>query len=523
MDIIKAAIDLMSSKREEPKPKKGPAKFTPIDLKTYNRGMDTSAKSDNTKVVRQPIMSVKQANALRAEKNAAELARRQQAIATSYAARNKPFSTKQLAEETGAIGDKLRLFPNDPNSFIDEYLNPGVMIGDMASGLGSLPEDVKKGRIGKAALSVAAPLSVGALGGLGRAKTNAQFLNEVLNPIAGSSELISKIGGKKAASLIEKINAFPEWSPFSAKPEVKELTKVHKDWVKRFSTPEAKRRLAEGMGIDPSLITKKNMPVLISYASRYGSHYYPEFMGEVKNLKGPTITKIANFLRGEKPVINIDLENYNRSKNYSFPDRSLRKVYEHELGHVFQQLAFQSSPEFKNRIIKYNKELAEYKNYQKLSKQEKNLIKFPPQKPNKAVLDIKYKDPFNYKQFPFVKTDTPIDALKNQLEQNVVDNSDFAVKNNQDYFNREVEGIAHLREMRQNMLESGYIKHEYDPITEDMINDFISKNTKTDRVSSFIKNNAKNRKLLAEIFNKLPAAGAGVATTLSLANQKNNN
>jgi hypothetical protein len=521
MDILKAAIDLMSSKKEEPKPKKGPAKFTPIDLRAYNKTMDTSAKSDNTRV-QKPIMSAAQANALKAKNDAAEIARRKQAIATSYAARNKPFSAKQLAEETGAIGDKLRLFPNDPDSFVDEYLNPGVMIGDMASGLGSIPLNIKNKDYGKVAMALGAPIAVGALAGLGGPKTKTQFVNEVLNPIAGSSELISKIGGKKAASFIEKINAFPEWSPFSAKPEVKELTKIHKDWVKRFSTPEAKRRLAEGMGIDPSLITKKNMPVLISYASKYGSHYYPEFMGEVKNLKGPTITKIANFLKGERPVINFDLENYKRSKNYSFPDKSPRKVYEHELGHVFQQLAFMSSPEYKNRIIKYNKELADYKNYQKLSKQEKNLIKFPPQKPNKAVLDIKYKDPFNYKQFPFVKLDTPIDALKNQLEQNVVDNADFAVKNNQDYFNREVEGVAHLREMRQNMLEDGYIKHEYDPITEDMINDFISKNTKTDRVSSFIKNNPKNRKLLAEIFNKLPAAGAGVATTLSLANQKNN-
>jgi hypothetical protein len=519
-DIIKNALSYFSSENDKPKSKRSPIKLTPLNLKEYAKKMDTSAKSDNTRV-QKPIMSAAQANALKAKNDAAEIARRKQAIATSYAARNKPFSAKQLSEETGAIGDKLRLFPNDPDSFVDEYLNPGVMIGDMASGLGSIPLNIKNKDYGKVAMALGMPLGVGALGGLGGAKTKAQFLNEVLNPVAGSSGLISKIGGKKVESLIKKINAFPEFSPFSVAPEVKELRKINNDFVKRFSTPEAKRRLVE-MGIDPDLITKKMKPLLMSYESKYGSYYYPDFMPEVKSLKGPTITKIANFLRGERPVINFDLKRLKDSKNYSFPDKSPKVVYEHEIGHIFQQLAFMSSPEYKNRIIKYNKELADYKNYQKLSKQEKNLIKFPPQKPNKAVLDIKYKDPFNYKQFPFVKLDTPIDALKNQLEQNVVDNADFAVKHNQDYFNREVEGVAHLREMRQNMLDAGYIKHEYDPITEDMINDFISKNTKTDRVSSFIKNNPKNRKLLAEIFNKLPAAGAGVATTLSLANQKNN-
>ena len=188
-DIIKNALSYFSSENDKPKSKRSPIKLTPLNLKEYAKKMDTSAKSDNTKLVRQPL-SVNEANALKAKNDAAELARRKQAIATSYAARKKPLSTKQLQEVTGAIGDKLRLFPNDPDSFIDEYLNPGVMIGNMASGLGSLPEDVKKGKIGNAALSVAAPLLVGALGGLGGSKTKAQFLNEVLNPVAGLSNPI---------------------------------------------------------------------------------------------------------------------------------------------------------------------------------------------------------------------------------------------------------------------------------------------------------------------------------------------
>ena len=70
------------------------------------------------------------------------------------------------------------------------------------------------------------------------------------------------------------------------------------------------------------------------------------------------------------------------------------------------------------------------------------------------------------------------------------------------------------------MIDAGILKNEYDPVTPEMIKKLMD--NVPDRVSSFTKNNVKNRKLLAEIFNKLPAAGAGVATTLSLANQKNN-
>ena len=49
-----------------------------------------------------------------------------------------------LARETQSTGDKFRLFPNDPNSFIDDWLNPGVMVGDMVSGLGAAPYEMER-------------------------------------------------------------------------------------------------------------------------------------------------------------------------------------------------------------------------------------------------------------------------------------------------------------------------------------------------------------------------------------------
>lgn len=105
-------------------------------------------------------------------------------IDSSIAARKQSFSPNNIAQRTQAIGDKFRIFPNDPNSFVDDFLNPGVMIGDLASGIGQIPKNIQEGNYGKAALNFAAPVVVGALAGIG-AKTTSQFVNNLVNPLAG--------------------------------------------------------------------------------------------------------------------------------------------------------------------------------------------------------------------------------------------------------------------------------------------------------------------------------------------------
>jgi hypothetical protein len=88
-----------------------------------------------------------------------------------------------LARETQSTGDKFRLFPNDPHSFIDDWLNPGVMIGDMVSGLGAAPYEMERQESMMPLLTgIGAPLLAGALGGIG-AKTNKQFINNMFNPV----------------------------------------------------------------------------------------------------------------------------------------------------------------------------------------------------------------------------------------------------------------------------------------------------------------------------------------------------
>jgi hypothetical protein len=125
-----------------------------------------------------------------------EYNQRKQNIQQSIEAQGQPLSTENLKTQTQATGDKLSFAMNtpygDPNQYpvasqymnaLDE-INPFKMVGDMASGLGAAPQDVKEGNYLKAAMSVVNPLAVGALAGMGTQGTK-QFVNELVNPFAG--------------------------------------------------------------------------------------------------------------------------------------------------------------------------------------------------------------------------------------------------------------------------------------------------------------------------------------------------
>jgi hypothetical protein len=73
-----------------------------------------------------------------------------------------------------------------------DYINPAKMIGDMTSGLGSVPQDINEGNYLKAGLSVASPLAVGAIAGVG-ANSVKPFVNNLVNPLAGTGEAFSNL------------------------------------------------------------------------------------------------------------------------------------------------------------------------------------------------------------------------------------------------------------------------------------------------------------------------------------------
>ena len=114
-----------------------------------------------------------------------------------------------LAKETQSTGDKFRV-SLEPN-FFDDYLNPASMIGNMASNLGQAPLQAQQSdSILPYITSVGTPLAVGALAGLGTQNTS-QFVNNLVNPLAGTGDLINNLGNKYLPNA-HKLN------PFAFKP-----------------------------------------------------------------------------------------------------------------------------------------------------------------------------------------------------------------------------------------------------------------------------------------------------------------
>lgn len=111
---------------------------------------------------------------------------RKERLIDAEKASNTPYTSDNwqdvLARTSQATGDKLRF--SDKANFFDDYINPFSMIGSMAAGVGSIPQDLQQGEYTKAALALGIPLSAGALGGIG-AKSTGQFVNNMINPLVG--------------------------------------------------------------------------------------------------------------------------------------------------------------------------------------------------------------------------------------------------------------------------------------------------------------------------------------------------
>lgn len=132
--------------------------------------------------------------------------------------------TKTFAESTGALGPKMSLQQLPIiGEYIPEALDVTRGIGEMASGLGRVPYNIQEGNYGQAAFGVALPLAVGALGGLG-ARSTGQFVNNLVNPLAGTGELLTT---KTPLRNLYKINPFANKNPlYSNLPSEGELIRV---------------------------------------------------------------------------------------------------------------------------------------------------------------------------------------------------------------------------------------------------------------------------------------------------------
>jgi len=106
------------------------------------------------------------------------------------------WTAEGIANSTAALGDKLSLqrLPGI-GQYIPDVLDVTKGLGDMAAGLGAIPDNLNKGQYGQASLNLGLPLLIGALAGLGTT-TRGQFLNNLVNPMVGTGDILNNLGNK---------------------------------------------------------------------------------------------------------------------------------------------------------------------------------------------------------------------------------------------------------------------------------------------------------------------------------------
>lgn len=192
-----------------------------VDVKGLNASESTKTNlTPATKITPQEIKKIKESPTNVGNikiKEAQEKAQRLKEAEEAYKKRKAgaPITPELLAQETQAIGDKISL-QNIPGvgQYIPDMLDVTGGIGSMASNLGALPLNLNRGNYGQALLSVAAPLATGALAGIGTQNTG-QFVNNIVNPLAGTGELINNLGNKYLPN-VYKLNP---WA-FKPNPEM---------------------------------------------------------------------------------------------------------------------------------------------------------------------------------------------------------------------------------------------------------------------------------------------------------------
>ena len=175
--------------RQNAKPKA--PKQDPLSIISYLNSPEIERQMHSDTVVPMGYTPYSWGQEIIKRENQAILDRRKQAeIQAGKDIKNNPWANTLATNEH--LTNAFRFFPNDPHSFIDDYLNPFQMVGTMAGNIGRhFASDA--GPIDPLALGldIAVPLGVGALGGLGTTTTG-EFVNNVFNPLPGTG-IINKI------------------------------------------------------------------------------------------------------------------------------------------------------------------------------------------------------------------------------------------------------------------------------------------------------------------------------------------
>lgn len=299
-------------------------------------------------------------------------------------------------------------------------------------------------------------------------------------------------------------------TPIQFRKDIKQIKNKAAKQHEYFQKPEVVKKLQD-IGASPTAIKALQTPgqVDVKFIPSIGSHYDPTF-----------------------DHINIDMRQIkNLGKRFGFTPM---QAYEHELGHQMQQRVHLGSPEFQQEYANYKKQLADYnlsKQNEKLSqldlKRRKNTPDYllnwnapvPPRPTSKPTLLDKQASGMlrlRAKDKKLLTTDEKkaLHYYHSEYPSEGISKIGYDIEEG-------VERLPHLREMRQAMIDKGFIEDELTPITEDIVRNFIKENPKN-RIAQFMDPNFNtNYKKLVKTFKHLPAvAPIGLGAGYALQEQK---
>lgn len=263
---------------------------------------------------------------------------------------------------------------------------------------------------------------------------------------------------------------------------IKDTPKLYKDEISKLFTPEGISRLKE-LGVDDIDDFMNHMDKAVATSSRFKTTH-----ATLKGRKNKVPTINMNYKEIEKVLKSGKLG----SKGSSITEEEIRSIMAHEIGHNIQ-------------------------NYL-LLKGKASVFSYP-----RSKLDAKIVNELE----PFFRQNVK-DYLKNSIglsEKEALELRKAMVSENRelpnvDYFLRGSEGLeplAHLRELKQDMVNKGIINNIHDEITiQDIHNFYTYHGGFSDRVLSFIKPSEEAFKTVAKLLNKTPGLvpyviGAGAA------------
>ena len=405
-----------------------------------------------------------------------------------------PFTAATNLYQQGYLPD---YFSKGPGNYLDiasQSINPVAVAEDIYN----LPKDIREGNYTTAGLNLLQALPIAGVA----AK---KFKN--INPSALGN--LKSFGKEAVKSTIRDVAQAVDQTlitPIKFRKDIKDIKNLYSQYPAKFQTEEGIRRLNE-LGIDPANMT---MPKLM-FNPNEGSSYYAL----------------------DKPVINIDLRQIQdlKSKGYKLPPGT---VLEHELGHHLQQEAYKK--QYLKDLFEYDKANEQYKKDVEGWKKNNGKIYEKPMPPLKPFLTSNPTNIDSYLRMLTPKNDI-LPLIQNDFEHvgSFVHDPELGMKRpatpaekSWDYFNyrkgKGVERLAHLREMRNNMLKEGIINDIYEPITGKHVLDYITdpKKSKGDRIVDFVDpKNPYNIQILSETLNNLPSyigpmgLGIGAASALS--------